>query len=93
MNMPARLSTMMVAGIPCIQKDNTGHIVAMQSCLKKNSCGLFYTSIYDLSEQLKNKEKMTKLQQQVLKNRIDFSFDSHVPELIAFFKTVIENKK
>lgn len=93
LNIPARLSTMMAAGIPCIQKDNTGHIVAMQSCLKEIQCGIFYSSILDLSKQLLDKERMIELRQNVIKNRMKFSFDFHIKEIINFFKEVINDKK
>lgn len=93
LNIPARVSTMMVAGIPCIQKDNTGHIVAMQSCLLEIGCGIFYSSINDLAVQLYNRELMERLQENVMNNRKKFAFDSHVPELVKFFKKVIKRKK
>lgn len=93
LNIPARVSTMMVAGIPCIQIDNKDHIVAMQSCLRNNGCGIFYLTIEDLYNKLNNKELMNRLSDNVMNERMKFSFDSHVPELITFFKKVIKYKK
>lgn len=93
LNIPARLSAMMAAALPCIQKDNSGNIVAMQSILKEIDCGIFYKSIEDLSKQLHDKRRMEKLRMKVLEHRMDFSFDKHVPELMDFFKKTIENKK
>lgn len=92
LNLPARISTMMVAGIPTIQKDNSDHIVAMQSCVKNLDCGIFYKNMEDLAKQLHNRRKMEMLQANVLKHRMEFSFDEHVPELISFFRKVIRNK-
>ena len=92
LNIPARVSTMMSAAIPCIQKDNAGHIVAMQSILKKMDCGIFFKSIEDLANQLYDREKMEQLKNNVMIHRMSFSFDAHVPELVDFFHKVIEQK-
>ena len=35
LNMPARLYTLAAAGLPMIQKDNSGHIVSMQEIARK----------------------------------------------------------
>lgn len=93
LNLPARISTMMVAGIPTIQKDNWKHIVAMQSCVKDIGCGIFYRDMEDLAKQLYNKRKMVKLQANVKKHRLNFSFDRHVPELVNYFRSIINKKK
>lgn len=92
LNIPARISTMMAAGLPCIQKDNSEHLVAMQSCVRDIDCGIFFKDCQDLAEQLHNTSKMNQLQKNAMKHRMDFSFDEHVPDLISFFREVIENK-
>jgi glycosyltransferase involved in cell wall biosynthesis len=93
LNLPARISTMMAAGLPCIQKDNSQHIVAMQSCLKSIDCGIFYKDINDLAKQLQNRRQLKKLQRNAMQHRQEFCFDSHVPELIDFFRKTINRKK
>ena len=75
LNIPARISTLMAAGIPCIQKDNGGHLVAMQSCIKECNCGIFFKSIDDLRSQLCNKELMATLTGNVKRHRMNFTFD------------------
>ena len=65
----------------------------MQSCLRNNGCGIFYLTIEDLYNKLNNKELMNRLSDNVMNERMKFSFDSHVPELITFFKKVIKYKK
>ncbi len=92
LNIPARVSTMMAAGVPCIELDNSEHIVAMQDSLKDIECGLFFKEIDDLIQKLQDKDRLTQLQNNVLKHRLAFSFDEHVPELINFFRKVISNK-
>jgi len=93
LNMPARIGTMMAAGIPCIQKDNSGNILAMQSCIQNIDCGIFFKNFDDLGKKLNNRNQIKNLQENVMKHRMSFSFDEHVPDLIHFFKEVIKNKK
>jgi len=92
LNLPARISTMMAAGIPSIQKDNGLHIVAMQSCIKAIDCGIFFKNINDLARQLKDSIRMHELTNNVMKHRVEFSFDYHVPELVSFFMKTIKLK-
>lgn len=91
LNIPARLSTMMAAGIPTIQKDNSKHMVAMQSCVKSIDCGIFYSNMSNLVCQLKNENRMKELRENVIKHRLKFTFDYHVKELTEFFYRVIKN--
>lgn len=93
LNIPARLSAMMSASLPSIQKDNAGNIVAMQSSLEKIDCGIYFKDIEDLSKQLYDKKRMEELRSNVLKHRLEFSFDEHVPMLIEFFEKIIKKKK
>jgi hypothetical protein len=93
LNMPARLNTLMAAGIPSIQKDNTEHIVGMQSIVKKYDCGVFYKNIKDLANQLHDKRRLDELTNNTMKCRLQFAFDTYVPELIEFFNKTIKLKK
>lgn len=93
LNIPARLSTMMAAGIPTIQKDNSQHITAMFSYVKERKCGVFYTDIKDLICKLKDIENIRRIRENVLKHRMESSFDYHVQNLIEYFRKVIKNKE
>jgi hypothetical protein len=88
-NIPARLSVLASAGIPMIQKNNESHIVAMQSQLQKIDGGIFFKDYVDLANQLLDKQRMEVLRKNVLDNRLSFSFDHHVKELVDFFRQVI----
>lgn len=92
LNIPARVSTMMAAGLPCIQCDNSEHIVAMQTCLRDIDCGIFFKEADDLVAQLHDADLMQRLQQNVMHHRMSFAFDEHVPQIISFFRDVIKNK-
>jgi hypothetical protein len=89
LNYPARIATLAVAGVPMIQRANPGAIVAAQSLAQRLGIGVFYDSILDLAEQLKDRSRMQQLRAQVWARRHEFSFDHHVPELVAFFRRVI----
>ncbi len=92
LNYPARMSTLACAGLPMILFDNTEHIVASQLLLTKMNAGIFFKSIEDLGNQLRNKQRMKELRGNVCKNRMQFSFDYHADDLIVFFKEVIGAK-
>ncbi len=93
LNLPCRMNTLAAAGLPMIQKDNTGHTVAMQSRIRRDDIGIFYKDCEDLARQLSDKERMARLTANVIANRHLFSFDYHVPGLIDFFRRVIEFSK
>lgn len=93
LNIPARLTTLAMAGLPMIQKNNTGHLVAMQTIARDKNVGVFFNNMHDLCCQLNDREYMKTLRGNMLKHRFEFSFDYHVPGLIAFFRDVMEAKK
>lgn len=93
LNYPARMSTLAVAGLPMLQRDNTGHIVATQSLIKNNELGLFFSDMGELGEQLRDTALMKKARATVWEKRFLFCFDTHVDELVRFFRKVIANGK
>jgi len=93
LNMPARMNTLAAAGLPMIQYDNTGHIVAVQEHLKKIDAGLFYTDAGELRNQLADSQRMDALNRNILQNRFRFCFDEYVPALMDFFAQVIDKTK
>lgn len=92
LNIPARLTTLAMAGLPMIQKNNIGHVVTMQNIAKKRDIGVFFTDIEDLCRQLKDHRYMNILRENMLRQRSEFSFDYHVPKLVSFFRDVIKTK-
>lgn len=91
LNFPARMTTLAAAGLPMIQKNNSMHIVATQAITKKMEIGLFYSTISELSEKLRDKKAMKVLRDNCWKKRDYFSFDYHVNDLVNFFNQIIEN--
>ena len=91
LNYPARLSTLAAAGLPMIQQDNEGSIVATQTLARQLGTGVSYRSIEELAATLKDSEKMKAVRECVWEQRHLFTFDHHVPGLVAFFREVISS--
>lgn len=91
LNYPARIATFAMAGLPMIQRDNAGSVVAAQSLAQRFGLGLGYQSIDELATVLYDKPRMAGLREQVWAQRMQFCFDTHVPALEDFFRAVIDN--
>jgi len=89
LNYPARVATLAMAGVPMIQRDNTGSAVAAQALARELDIGIFYDQMSDLATQLSDAASMRRLRDRVWAQREGFSFDSHVPALVDFFHRVI----
>lgn len=92
LNLPARLTTFMVAGLPLLQYDNSDSIVATQSLARKLAIGIFCHDMQELGTQFRNSEKMAELRKNVWQQRKRFTFDYHVDDLVKFFKRVIAER-
>ncbi|MBN2649441.1 MAG: glycosyltransferase family 2 protein [Prolixibacteraceae bacterium] len=92
-NIPARMATLAVAGLPMLQRDNTGHIVATQTICKELGNGIFITEIGELIHVFNDRKFYQKIRNNSSKHIMDFAFDTYVPKLIGFFKKVIANSK
>jgi hypothetical protein len=89
LNYPARIATLAMAGVPMIQRDNDGAVVATQELVRRLGLGVFYRSVEELGAILRNRERMSLLREQVWSQRFEFCFDTHVPRLVDFFRTVM----
>jgi glycosyltransferase involved in cell wall biosynthesis len=89
LNYPARIATYVAAGLPLLQRDNSGSIVASQSLARQLDIGLFFTRFDQLAAQLSDRQQMQRLRESVWEKRFRFTFDAHADDLIAFFRSVI----
>jgi hypothetical protein len=89
LNYPARIATLAVAGLPMIQRDNAGAVVAAQTLAQRLDVGLFYDGIDGLAAQLREAGRMERLRANMWRQRGLFAFDTHVPALVAFFREVM----
>ncbi len=92
LNYPARLATLASAGVPFVQYDNPGSIVAMQALAREHNLGIVYKDIEQLAEQLHDRKNMMRLRENVWKQRKQFTFDYHADRLVEFFRHVIEKR-
>ena len=89
LNLPARMATLAAAGVPMLQRDNPGQVVASQSLLRSLSLGVLYRDADDLVDRLRDRPAMAALRDSVWAQRAAFTFDAHVDELVDFFRKVI----
>jgi hypothetical protein len=89
LNYPARIATLAAAGLPMIQRANTDAVVATQALAHRLGIGLFYETVGELAGQLRDRGHVQRLRDRVWGQREQFCFDTHVPELVAFFRQVI----
>ncbi|MCU0492969.1 MAG: glycosyltransferase [Chloroflexaceae bacterium] len=92
LNYPARIATLAVAGLPMLQRDNSGALVASQNLARDMNLGLFFSSMAELAEQLRDETHMARLRDNVWRQREQFTFDAHAERLVAFFRQVIAHK-
>ncbi len=89
LNIPARLATLAVSGLPQLQGDNSGSIVATQSVVKRLDTGLFFGDMHELGEQLRDRGRLAEVQEHTWRQRHLFMFDHHAPKLVEYFRQVI----
>jgi hypothetical protein len=92
LNYPARISTLAAAGLPVLQRDNPGSIVATQTLVQQLDIGLFFTDMGQLRQQLQDKTRMEQLRANMWRCREQFTFDYHVRGLVEFIRQVIEKQ-
>ena len=89
LNYPARIATLAVAGLPLLQGDNTGAIVATQTLARERNLGLFFRDMAELGAQLRDRARLDQIRANVWRQCETFTFDHHADRLIAFFREVI----
>jgi hypothetical protein len=85
LNYPARIATLVAAGLPLLQYDNSNALVATDRLARKLDIGLFFTSMQELRTQLSDIARMKQLYANVWDVRKQFTFDFHADGLIEFF--------
>jgi glycosyltransferase involved in cell wall biosynthesis len=89
LNYPARLATLAAAGLPLLQRDNSGAVVATQSLARALDIGVFFEDMSHLGAQLLDTARLDAVRDNMWRQREVFTFDHHVQRLVAFFRDVI----
>ncbi len=92
LNYPARMGTLAAAGVPMIQRDNTGSTVATQTLARARHLGVFWRDPDDLVAQLRDRDRMAALRHSVWSQRGDFTFDAHVDRLVDFLRVLVPRR-
>ena len=92
LNLPARIATLAAAGLPLLQRNNAGSVVATQSLARALDIGCFFDDMAELATQVRDEARMGQLRGNVWRERERFTFDYHADTLIAFFRDVIEHR-
>ncbi len=93
LNYPARLATFAAAGVPVLQRNNSGSIVAAQNLVRELDIGLFFREKHELREQLQDRARMEQLRKNMGLHRHRFTFDYHADRLINFFEQIISRRR
>jgi hypothetical protein len=91
LNYPARMATLMAAGLPLLQYDNRGAIVATQTLARQFDIGVFCQDMVQLGTQVRDTERMNQISDNVRQHRSLFTFDYRADELLAFFARVMKD--
>ncbi len=92
LNYPARMTSLISAGVPLLQYDNTDAHVATDRLIRSLELGLFFCDMKGLRRLLDDTEEVNRVRANVWKERSRFTFDHHADRLIAFFRQVIADR-
>ncbi len=90
LNYPARIATLAAAGLPMLQRDNPGSLVATQNLVRSLDLGVFFIEMSELRAQLDDRERLESVRNSVWQQRDQFTFDAHAPALVDYFRQVIQ---
>lgn len=93
LNCPARMATLAAAGLPMLQADNRGSVVATQSLVREHDIGLFFADMDELAVRLRDSAEMARLRANSWRARHHFTFDYHADRLIEFLRAVIADRR
>lgn len=93
LNYPARMATLAVAGLPLLQRANSGARVAVQTLGRERDLSIFYASIPDLAAHLHDRALLGRLRESVWRQRALFTFDAHVDDLVGFFRATMASTR
>jgi hypothetical protein len=88
LNHPARIGTLMAAGLPMLQQHSPGSTVAVDALIEATGAGLLYGDVDDLGAALAGPDRLARARDRVAAVRDRFTFDAHIGTLIALLERV-----
>ncbi|HEX8104459.1 MAG TPA: glycosyltransferase [Solirubrobacteraceae bacterium] len=92
LNLPARLPTLVGAGLPPIGRANPGHRVAVEEALDALGTGLRYEEIDDLPELLRAEVASGQRGAAAWAGRDELTFDRHADRLVAILGAAADSR-
>ena len=89
LNLPARMATLAAAGLPMLQRDNRGSIVAAHALALQMGIGIDFRTPEELGARLREECATPAVRARVADVREAFAWDTHADRLIEFFRRVI----
>jgi glycosyltransferase involved in cell wall biosynthesis len=86
LNYPARIGTYAAAGVPMIQRDGDGSIVASERLVRDLDLGIMWHEPADLVNALQDADRLSRLRKSVWSQRDQFTFDAHADRLVDFLR-------
>jgi len=91
LNYPARMATLAIAGVPLLQRANSGALVASQNLTRERGIGVFVDDIAEVGDRLRD-AAMPQMRADAWRQREEFTFDAHADGLLEFFRDVVASK-
>ncbi len=92
LNLPARMATLAAAGLPMLQRDNTGSIVAAHLLALRLGIGIDFRTPEELGARLRQERDGGQVRARVVDAREAFAWDTHADRLVGFFRRVIDRQ-
>ncbi|MFL5755160.1 MAG: glycosyltransferase [Chloroflexota bacterium] len=90
LNLPARMSTLALAGLPMLQRANPGHLVAAENLGRASGTAVFFDDLQGAARSLRDRQALDAVRERVVDVRQTFTFDAHADRLIDFFRMTID---
>ncbi|MFN2469495.1 MAG: glycosyltransferase family 2 protein [Gaiellaceae bacterium] len=89
LNLPARLGTYAVAGLPLLQPDHGTSLVATETLARDLGVGVLFRDAESLAFELHDRAAMDRRRESMWHARHQFAFDRHADELLSLFRRAI----
>lgn len=93
LNLPARLGTYAVAGLPTVEPDHGASTVATQKLTRDLGVGVHFRDAEGLAAELHDRGAMERRREAMWSARHQFAFDRHVDELVSLLRRAIEARE